>query len=241
MIFKYNNTEFGPYSGESKIFYALQITNKAKYSKRITALSADLQLSKTLQEVFSTPYNVSSEIYIWSFQYKLLNNILFKNTKLFKLGLIDSEKCSVCTIYKEDLCHLFYDNTHVRALWKRFCNWWSNHLSENLSLSLKDIVVGILIRKDILNYLIILGKLCVWDCRRKNRSQSSSFWKPRRNYHVPSAIEKEGTAGIIKAFSRRDLHLKWRLLDKATTHGFVRRLSFEDLSLHRGSVFSSWK
>ena len=175
MIFKYNNTEFGPYSGESKIFYALQITNKAKYSKRITALSADLQLSKTLQEVFSTPYNVSSEIYIWSFQYKFLNNILFKNTKLFKLGLIDSEKCSVCTIYKEDLCHLFYDNTHVRALWKRFCNWWSNHLSEKLSLSLKDIVVGILMRKDILNYLIILGKLCVWDCRRKNRSQSSSF------------------------------------------------------------------
>ena len=104
--------------------------------------------------------------------------------------------------------------------------WWSNHLSENLSLSLKDIVVGILIRKDILNYLIILGKLCVWDCRRKNRSQSSSFWKPRRNYHVPSAIEKEGTAGIIKAFSRRDLHLKWSLLDKATTLGFVRKKDF---------------
>ena len=62
----------------------------------------------------------------------------------------------------------------MRALWKRFCNWWSNLLSENLSLSLKDVIVGILNRKDILNYLITLGKLCIyiyiyiyiWDCRR---------------------------------------------------------------------------
>ena len=163
MIFKYNNTEFDPFSAESRNFYALLITNKAKYPKRITALSANLMLSNTLQEVFSTLNDVASKTSIRSFQYKLLNNILFKNTKLFKPGLIESEKCSFCTIYKEDLYHLFYDCSYVRALWKRFCNWWSNLLSENLSLSLKDIVVGISTRKDIFNYLIILGKLCVWD------------------------------------------------------------------------------
>ena len=39
-------------------------------------------------------------------------------------------------------------------------------LGENLSLTLKDVIVGILNRNDLLNCLIILGKLCIWDCRR---------------------------------------------------------------------------
>ena len=62
MIFKYNNTEFDTYSGKSKDFYALLIINKAKYPKRFITLSADLELSNTLQ-VFSTPYNVAGETF----------------------------------------------------------------------------------------------------------------------------------------------------------------------------------
>ena len=64
------------------------IANKAKYPNRFKTLSADLKISDPLQEVFSIPYNAAGETYVWSFQYKLLNNILFTNTKLFKIGLI---------------------------------------------------------------------------------------------------------------------------------------------------------
>ena len=116
-----------------------------------------------------------------------LNNILFTNPKLIKIGLLESEKCSFCTIYKEDLYHLFYDCSYVRTFWKRFCNWWSNLLSENLSSSLKDIIVGILNRKDILNYLIILGKLCIWD-RRRNKS----FQKFNQFLHKVEAKRETG-------------------------------------------------
>ena len=35
-----------------------------------------------------------------------------------------------------------------------------------MSLSFKDVIVGILNRNDLLSYLIILGKLCIWECRR---------------------------------------------------------------------------
>ena len=48
---------------------------------------ADLEISDPLQEVFSIPYNAANETYACSFQDKLLNNILFTNTKLFKIGL----------------------------------------------------------------------------------------------------------------------------------------------------------
>ena len=113
MTFKYNNTEFNTHSTKSKQFYSLLIANKAKYPNRFKTLSADLEISDPLQEVFLIPYNAAGETYVWSFQYKLLNNILFTITKLFKIGLIESDKCSACAIYKEDLYHLFYDCSYA--------------------------------------------------------------------------------------------------------------------------------
>ena len=72
MTFKYNNTEFNTHSSKSKQFYSLLIANKAKYPNRFKTLSADLEISDPLQEVFSIPYNAAGETYVWSFQYKLL-------------------------------------------------------------------------------------------------------------------------------------------------------------------------
>ena len=40
---------------------------------------------------------------------------------------------------------------------------------EKLNLGLKSIIVGIVDRVDVLNYLIILGKLCIWECRKNKR------------------------------------------------------------------------
>ena len=115
MTFKCKRIEFDTYSAKSKQFYSLLIANKAKYANGFKALSADLELSNPLQEVFSIPYNAASETYVWSFQYKLLNNILFTNSKLLKIGLIELEQRSFCTIYKEDLYHLFYDCSYSCA------------------------------------------------------------------------------------------------------------------------------
>jgi len=33
-------------------------------------------------------------------------------------------------------------------------------------VSLKDTILGLLNRTDIINFLVILGKLCIWECRK---------------------------------------------------------------------------
>ena len=33
-------------------------------------------------------------------------------------------------------------------------------------MTLKDIILGLLNRTDVINYLINLGKLCIWECRK---------------------------------------------------------------------------
>ena len=65
MTFNYKNIEFDTYSAECKQFYALLISKKAKSFK---ALSADFDITNSLQEVLSIAYMAASEIYVRSFQ-----------------------------------------------------------------------------------------------------------------------------------------------------------------------------
>ena len=45
-------------------------------------------------------------------------------------------------------------------------------------MTLKDVILGLLNRTDIINYLIILRKLCIWECRKAgNYPDFSMFLK----------------------------------------------------------------
>ena len=145
------------------------ISSKARIPNGFKKGTADFELSNA-QEVFSIPHLVASETYVWSFQYRVLNFILFTNDKLFKIGLSDSDKCSFCGTYTEDLYHLFFNCSFVQAFWNVFTVWWFDLSGEYLTLSLKDIMVGLLQRNDLLNYLIIFAKITIWECRKKNTS-----------------------------------------------------------------------
>ena len=155
----------------------------------------------------SIPYLVASETYVWSFQYRILNFILFTNDKLFKIGLSDSDKCSFCGTYTEDLYHLFFNCSFVQAFWNIFTVWWSDLSGEYLTLSLKDIMVGLLQRNDLLNYLIILGKLTIWECRKNNTSPLFRLFLHK--VEVKKQVEK-----IIAIRNRklREFHIRWELL-----------------------------
>ena len=40
-------------------------------------------------------------------QYKILNNILYLNARLFKIHIVDSRLCSLCNSAEESVLHLF--------------------------------------------------------------------------------------------------------------------------------------
>ena len=50
---------------------------------------------------------VTHNIYIRSFQYKILNNILYLNKKLHIVGIKSSPLCSFCNLYDETPFHIF--------------------------------------------------------------------------------------------------------------------------------------
>ena len=164
--FKHNNIQFDVYRAKCKHFYKLIITAKAKLPNMSKKLISDFDISNSLEEIYSLPKTVASEMYIWSFQYRVLNYILYTNSKLFKIDLSLNDKCTFCGSSKEELYHLFFECSHAQIFWTTFSSWWFELAKENITMTLKDIILGLLNRTDIVNYLIILGKLCIWECRK---------------------------------------------------------------------------
>ena len=80
--------------------------------------------------IYRIPRIATLETKIRIFQYKLLNNVLYLNNKLFHFGIISQPKCSFCELYDETPHYIFYVCTYAQNLWNRL----RLHLSEKVAL-----------------------------------------------------------------------------------------------------------
>ena len=55
----------------------------------------------------------------FAIQYKLLNNVLYLNKKLYHFGIISQSKCSFCELCDEATQHLFRECTFTQNLWNQ--------------------------------------------------------------------------------------------------------------------------
>ena len=62
------------------------------------------------------------------FQYKILNNILYLNNRLYKMTIAASPLCSLCGNDTETILHLFVHCSITQNLWTQMQNWFSSIL-----------------------------------------------------------------------------------------------------------------
>ena len=107
--------------------------------------------------IYRIPRIATLETKIRIFQYKLLNNVLYLNKKLFQFGIISQSKCSFCELYDETPHHIFYECTYAQNLW----NQLRLYLSEKVTLPVLNPQSAILGFTDVLdhNYLHLLSHL----------------------------------------------------------------------------------
>jgi len=105
--------------------------NEFKYKKQ-TAPSAQKKiklkypnLSLEWKEIYSLLFTVTHDTKTREFQYKLLNNIVFTNEKLFRLKMIDSPLCAFCQTEVESPEHLFFHCNVTKSFWQLLCSWIS--------------------------------------------------------------------------------------------------------------------
>ena len=112
------------------------------------------------------------------FQFKILNDILFTNSRLTEIDLIQSDLCTFCNNGAETIDHLFFYCVYSCEFWEEFESYWIAIAKEQRKLELKTILVGVTDTKCPLNnYLIVLGELHLWNCHRNNSLPSFSSYK----------------------------------------------------------------
>ena len=105
------------------------------------------------------------------FQYKLLNNVLYLNKKLFQFGIISQCKCSFCELYDETPHHIFYECTYAQNLWNQFRLYLSKKVALPVS-NPQSAIFGFTFFLDhnylLVNHLLLIFKYNIYNSRVNN-------------------------------------------------------------------------
>ena len=72
---------------------------------------------------------VTLDSYSRSFQYKILNNVLYLNKKLFTFRKLMSPLCPFCKLSDETVLHLFYECNIILNLWNELDLFFENEFT----------------------------------------------------------------------------------------------------------------
>ena len=130
-----------------------------------------------MSKAFLNLKSVSSETFVRSFQFKLLDDITFTNTRLAKIGYVPHDTCTFCEVESETVYHLFYQCSLTYLFWKNFENFWFVLSGQREELTLQDVFIGKLEKSELLNYLLILAKLHIWLSRKHSKIPNFDVFK----------------------------------------------------------------
>ena len=161
---------FGVSKKKSKDYYKASVGRKAQSPKSINKLQNNFNLSlPQLTQIFQLPHTVVLEPYVRAFQYKVLNGILYTNSKLYQIGYIQAISVPYVP-WRQSLCIIFlYFSPFSKNFRCDFESFWHLLTNEKIQLSLQDIIVGVVTTKfpshHLLNYMLLIGKVYLLVCR----------------------------------------------------------------------------
>ena len=93
----------------AKLVYNLCLSHKFSppTSKKLLSTKFNIEDQKTWSSVYLLPASTTLDTKLRMFQYKILNNILYLNQRLYHMKLADSPLCSLCKREFETISHLF--------------------------------------------------------------------------------------------------------------------------------------
>ena len=167
------------------------------------------------KEVFMIPRLATIESSMRVFQYKLLNNALYLNAKLYKMKIIKSPLCTFCHEHDETPVHFFVECPVTTMLWSQYKEWLRGYITL-ATLTPQSALIGFL--KDVCrgdyaltNHILLIFKRAIYELRLSKAKPSIYFIKQK----LKSIYKIE--AQIAEASSKLDrLYKKWKNADFMT-------------------------
>ena len=111
--------------------------------------------------IYKLAFKTSTEPYLQSFQYKIIQGTLNCNYNLNKWTILDNNKCLYCEEI-DTIEHRLYACEQSRLFWKRLQEWMRDNLEVSFPLTVCEVLFGINLISDpnvkVMNFIILLGK-----------------------------------------------------------------------------------
>ena len=138
------------------------IGKKAKLPSAAIKVQKEFNFSlDQIKQLFILPHKVTLEPYVRAVQYKVLNSILYTNSKLHKIGYSQHDLCTFCKSHPEKLNHFLYSCPCSKAFWGDFELFWFSGAQKAINLTQQNAIVDVLSRLCPLldNYFLLVAKI----------------------------------------------------------------------------------
>lgn len=149
-----------------KLIYEMLIENKTILTKVSTKLREKFDIEIDEQEVrnaFKVKSFTKIAKYV-SFQYRFLHCAILLNDRLFHMGMVKAQTCTLCGKYKETYRHFFYDCTITKKMYEEIIKYYA---IPRWNLTLKKIILNN-VSADLYhstNLILLVTKQILYRCR----------------------------------------------------------------------------
>ena len=128
-------------------------------------------LSGCWDQIYILPRKVTVYSYMRCFQYKIINNILFLNKKLYIFGVSETPLCSFCHTKEETTFHIFFECCKTQSLWEELRKYFHDDFSLPI-LSPQTALFGFLDFSEhedlfLFNHILLVFKLYLYKTREE--------------------------------------------------------------------------
>ncbi len=102
-----------------------------------------------------------------SFQYRLLNNAILTNYRLYRMKEVPSENCIFCGTHVETVVHILWECQVAQHIWQNLKDWLHERNKINVIFSLENIVFNNVIKNpvDCVNTITLIAKQYIYSSR----------------------------------------------------------------------------
>jgi len=106
------------------------------------AIDINIDTEKKIN-LFKRLFKLKLDPYSRQFQFRLLNNNIYLNRRLYKFKVVDSPRSSFCLLELESLEHFYLKCTKTRQIWTDLERWWRQETNtDTITLTDERILIG---------------------------------------------------------------------------------------------------
>ena len=121
--------------------------------------------------IYLTRRKATANSHLRCFNYKIINNVLYLNKKLFQFGKTQSSLCSFCHNEIETTLHVFRKCSVAKILWNQLLLFFETDLNFP-GLTLQAVLFGLINESDnnlniLQNHILLIFKLYIFQSRQR--------------------------------------------------------------------------